>query len=169
MPKIIMLRGYPASGKTTYAKEYITKNPDWIRINKDDLRSMFSPLSYNWAVGTLVYHVQNAIIEKAMLRGHNIILDNTHMGPEPDRYLRIIVDDFNSRIKELQNDDLTLHTVTPYQIKIVDMGVDFEECVRRDSLREKSLGENAMRAFKARFDELNRKHEENKNTIQKES
>lgn len=36
-----MLKGLPASGKSTYAKELVLKSPGkYKRINKDDLRAM---------------------------------------------------------------------------------------------------------------------------------
>ena len=38
MSKLLILKGLPASGKSTYAKELVSKG--WKRVNKDDLRSM---------------------------------------------------------------------------------------------------------------------------------
>ena len=40
MAKVLVLIGLPASGKSTWAHDFIERNPNWIRINKDDLRSM---------------------------------------------------------------------------------------------------------------------------------
>jgi len=37
--KVLILKGLPASGKSTYAKELVAKG-NWKRINKDDLRAM---------------------------------------------------------------------------------------------------------------------------------
>src|SRR5207245_9019847 len=36
--KLLLLKGLPASGKSTYAKELVLKG--WKRVNKDDLRAM---------------------------------------------------------------------------------------------------------------------------------
>ena len=47
MSKLLMLRGLPASGKSTYAKELADKG--WIRVNKDDLRAMLN--NSNWSKG----------------------------------------------------------------------------------------------------------------------
>ena len=41
MKKIILTRGIPASGKSTWAKQKALKNPEHsVRINRDDLRNM---------------------------------------------------------------------------------------------------------------------------------
>jgi predicted kinase len=40
--KLIMCKGLPASGKSTWAKEYARNNSNFIRINNDDLRESFS-------------------------------------------------------------------------------------------------------------------------------
>ncbi len=37
----IVLSGYPASGKTVLARRLISENPEFVRINVDDLRNMF--------------------------------------------------------------------------------------------------------------------------------
>ena len=36
--KLILTKGLPASGKTTWAKEYIQKYPETANLCKDDLR-----------------------------------------------------------------------------------------------------------------------------------
>lgn len=41
MNRLIICRGLPASGKTTWAKEWVMKDPgNRVRINLDDIRSM---------------------------------------------------------------------------------------------------------------------------------
>ena len=43
MIKVEMLVGIPGSGKSTYAKQIVTKDPsNWVRINNDDLRAMMN-------------------------------------------------------------------------------------------------------------------------------
>lgn len=40
MNKVIILYGPPASGKSTWAKEFIKEKTQWIRVNRDDIRLM---------------------------------------------------------------------------------------------------------------------------------
>jgi predicted kinase len=35
--KIIVLQGVPASGKSTWAKEYVKDKPDWVIVNRDSI------------------------------------------------------------------------------------------------------------------------------------
>lgn len=42
MPKLILCRGIQGSGKTTWAKQYCKEHPNTIRVNRDDIRQMFS-------------------------------------------------------------------------------------------------------------------------------
>ena len=42
MPKVILCRGIQGSGKTTWAKQYCKEHPNTIRVNRDDIRQMFS-------------------------------------------------------------------------------------------------------------------------------
>ena len=38
--KIILTKGLPASGKSTWAREFIKGKKDWVRVNNDELGSM---------------------------------------------------------------------------------------------------------------------------------
>ena len=39
-PKLLVLQGIPASGKSTYARELVKNSGAWVRVNRDDLRNM---------------------------------------------------------------------------------------------------------------------------------
>ena len=46
--EVIICRGIPASGKSTWAKQFINEHPNYIRVNKDDIRAMMNiPYSNN--------------------------------------------------------------------------------------------------------------------------
>lgn len=39
--KLVLTRGIPASGKSTWAKRFVAEDPEWrVRVNRDDLRQM---------------------------------------------------------------------------------------------------------------------------------
>ena len=41
--KILLTRGLPSSGKSTWAKEFARVNPNVVRVSRDDLRSQLYP------------------------------------------------------------------------------------------------------------------------------
>jgi predicted kinase len=38
--EVLVLIGIPGSGKSTWAKDFVSNNSDWIRVNRDDFRDM---------------------------------------------------------------------------------------------------------------------------------
>jgi predicted kinase len=79
--KIIFLKGLPASGKSTWAKEFVDNNPNWLRVNKDDLRLMMH--NGKWSNGNekQVLVVRDAAIRSALDQGYNVIVDDTNFAP----------------------------------------------------------------------------------------
>lgn len=79
MSKIILTIGPPASGKTTWAKEFVNKNPKYVRINRDSYRWML----FNKQHGTpdeefVVTQVVDSAVDVAILNKKNVILDQTN-------------------------------------------------------------------------------------------
>jgi len=77
--KIIFLKGLPASGKSTFAKQYILDNPNTIRVNKDDIR-----LALHWGVFSKENEVEVLDYQKNQVatwlaKGKSVIIDNTHL------------------------------------------------------------------------------------------
>ena len=72
--KVIVLRGLPASGKSTWAKDFIDRNSGWMRINKDDMRSMMH--DSNWSKGNerQVLLIRDAAIEMALTRDRKSVV-----------------------------------------------------------------------------------------------
>lgn len=83
MPKLIMTKGLPGCGKTTWAKEQILLYPAnaWKRVNKDDLRNMIDAGRYSKGAEKYVKDIQFDIIMRFLEEGHNVIVDNTHIEP----------------------------------------------------------------------------------------
>lgn len=76
MKKVIMMRGLPGSGKSTYAKNLLKENPNmYKRINRDDLRAMFD--NGHWSKGNekFVKQVREMLIIKALEDGKHVLVD----------------------------------------------------------------------------------------------
>lgn len=79
-PTVIFLKGIPASGKSTWAKAYISKNPDTVRINKDDLRAM-AGTQWSKEFENIVYNTSQRMGERALFMGFNVVVDDTNFNP----------------------------------------------------------------------------------------
>lgn len=79
MSKLIITRGLPASGKSTQAKQWVLEDPEHrVRINQDDIRLM---LGKYWVPKRepLVQHIQEEALIEALLKGYDIVIDNTNL------------------------------------------------------------------------------------------
>ncbi len=80
MGKIILLKGLPASGKSTRAKEMIEENKSFVRVNKDLIRKTLHFGKYSKKNEELVKSVEKDMVHTALLSGKNIIVDDMNYG-----------------------------------------------------------------------------------------
>jgi predicted kinase len=82
--KLIVTRGLPGSGKTTFAEAYRLDRPlgEVVRVNRDDLRAMLFGPEYGIPVHDCeeqVTHVQRHAVTQALRRGQDVIVDDTNL------------------------------------------------------------------------------------------
>lgn len=140
MKRIILTRGIPASGKSTWAKQEVLKDPEHsIRINKDDLRNMcgkyWVPAREKYITackGTLLINAIN-------FKFDTIIIDEMNLNPKENGYLKGMISMMNDTIKEGQD---------KYIIEVKDFtDVPLDVCLERDSKRENPIGEDVIRGI----------------------
>jgi len=130
-PRVHLMRGLPASGKTTRARELVAaSNGRMRRVNLDDLRAMLDPGTdrerKSAAHEETVLAIQDAAVLAAVGGGFDIVVDNTHLVARiPNRLKRVLA---GRAVFEV-------HDFT---------GVPVEECLRRDALRPNPVGEQAI-------------------------
>lgn len=134
MTRLIVTRGLPASGKTTFARKL---QPGVVRVNRDDLRRMLhgERLFTQWAEGQVTV-VQRAQVE-ALLRAHaDVCVDDTNLRSRTVRDWAQLAARFGATFE--------LHDFTD---------VPVEECVRRDAERPEQdrVGEDAIRRLHDRY------------------
>ena len=126
MNKIIICRGIPASGKSTWAKQWVLEDPEHrIRINQDDIRNM---LGKYWVPSreNLVSNINNAIITKAVSLNYDIVIDNINLNPKNILYI----------------EDIILLCNMKYIIEYKDFfDVPLSICIERDKKRTNPIGE----------------------------
>lgn len=118
--KIIICQGIPASGKSTWAKAQC-ENPAWVRVNKDDIRSMLFP-QWNKGREYQVILAQDSMIGGFMQRHLNIVVDDTNLNPY--------------HVNRIRN----MAAETGYEVEIKTFPIDVEVAVGRDLNRSKSVG-----------------------------
>ena len=131
MSKLIICRGLPASGKSTWAKQWVLEDPEHrVRINQDDIRLM---LGKYWVPSRekLVQEIQfNAIIE-ALNREFDVVIDNTNLNNK-------VLDQFNRLIRTFED----------YEIEYKDFfDTPLSVCIERDKNRDLQVTDKVIRSF----------------------
>ena len=116
--RLLMLKGLPASGKTTHAKEL--EEQGWFRANKDDIRTEYFP-EWTFKDEKDVIVIQSMMIVNALDVGLSVVVDDTNFHPKHEERLTLIA----------RNRDVELETL------FIDTHP--EECIRRNSKRQKSV------------------------------
>lgn len=130
MIKVILTKGLPASGKSTWAKKLIDENPNaYKRINKDDLRAMLDNDNFTGASEKFILKVRNELILLSIKEGKHVIVDDTNLNPKHEMHIRELV----KGIAEVSIQDFT--------------SVPLEECIKRDLKRVNTVGEKRITEF----------------------
>lgn len=86
MPTITLTRGIPASGKSTWAKEWVQEDPERrVRVNRDSLRTMLygtDSTLLSWQQEQNVSAVEMAIAKVALEKGKDVVVDAMHLRPQ---------------------------------------------------------------------------------------
>lgn len=135
MKKVLVLRGLPASGKTTYAKKLI--NDEYagrsIRINNDDISAMLFGKQDTFAmrgVAPFLFDVRMTLLESALKQDwiELIIIDNTNLK--------------TSTVKAMEK--LAKEHGAIFEVDDRFLAVPVRECVARDNQRLFPVGEKVI-------------------------
>jgi len=106
-PKVIILRGLPASGKSTWAKDFVDRNPGWMRVNKDDLRLMMHNSKWSKDNERQVLLIRDAIVEMALTSGHSVVVDDTNFASQHISNIQQLADSCSAAF-EVKDFDVSL-------------------------------------------------------------
>lgn len=137
MYRVILVRGLQASGKSTWAKQWVLEKPtNRVRINMDDIRNM---LGKYWVPERepLVKEIQLQIFISCLNNLKEIVIDNTNMNPKAVKTLVETAKDVGYTVEYKDFFD------TPLSI-----------CIERDSKRENPVGEEVIRNFYNKYKDL---------------
>lgn len=118
-PILLVLKGIPACGKSTYAKELVTQG--WKRVNKDDLRTMIDCGKWSRSNERIINFIEATTVKNLILNGHDVVVDDTNFAWESEWK------------------DIAETSGADFEVKFFDVPV--MECIERDAKRgEKSVG-----------------------------
>lgn len=122
--KIIMTKGLPASGKSTWAKKQVEASNGAIkRVNKDDLRAMIDAGAWSKGREKEILKVRDALIREWLGAGYSVIVDDTNL----------------SYMHELKIRDIAKEFGVPVEIEDFTY-VPLVTCIERDAARANSVG-----------------------------
>jgi predicted kinase len=119
-PELLLLCGLPASGKSTYAKEWVAEDPDGrVRINYDDMRLARYGAGWKWNRRDEDGIKKDArrIATEAINAGLSVVIDNTNLSKGVREGWKALAVGLGATYSDIEFD-------TP-----------IEECIRRDTQR----------------------------------
>jgi predicted kinase len=126
MNKVIVLRGLPASGKSTWAKDYISRNPRTVRVNKDDLRTMLHNSQWSEENELIILAMRDTIIAEALHMSHDVIVDDTNFAEKHVTTIQDIAADWEA------------------SFEVKDFDVPLEVCLDRNRKRNSSVPDKVI-------------------------
>ena len=140
MSTLLICRGLPASGKTTWARKWVAEDPaNRVRVNRDSLRWALFQSYHDGVDESVVTVAQHAAIKAALDSGKDVVSDDTNLSKFVKDLVKIASE--NGHYVEWHDQFLD---------------VDVRTCIDRDrnTLREiegKSVGSDVIMSFYNRY------------------
>lgn len=140
-PRLIVLMGYPASGKTTLARKMQERELGLARVNRDDLRAMLG-LSYHPTIEDIVRWIEVEFVRKLLANGISVIVDDTNLKWRTRNNWGVVAGDCGA-----------IH-------QRIFIETPMDECIRRDNARENSVGASVIRGMATDWWKVRRQFDE---------
>ncbi len=127
--KAIICVGVPASGKSSWAEEYVRNRDNWVIAERDKIRfpdGIKDWGNWNWKKERRVTEEHKKIIKIAAVKGMNVIVSDTNIN--------------NSRREQLQED----LEVLGYDVEIKKFDIELREAIKRDNARAGGVGQSVI-------------------------
>lgn len=139
MTKMILTRGAPASGKDTFALEWVNEDSQWrVRSNRDETRfQLYGEFVLDRMREETVTTFQESGVKTMLAAKHDVIISDTNLNSQTvRRWLKIAKD-------------------AGAEVEFADFDTPLEECLRRNKARGDAGGrfvpEEVIRSFFSRY------------------
>jgi predicted kinase len=133
MIKVIFARGLIASGKSTWAKEFVANNQNYKRVSRDDFRHMTNSYIYTDENEKMVTKLWDVTVASLIAQGYNLVIDEQNLN---SKYL----EDHKSFIKTVCD-----HENKTVEFLVKDFPITLGEAITRDKQRDFSIGEKIIK------------------------
>lgn len=140
MKKLLVLRGLPASGKSTYAVKWVNEDPEHrLRISQDSIRMMFGKYWLEDKVQlkkreSITNNINMELLKQCMFNQFDIVLDNINLNIKTLSSIEDYVSYFNMKFVDLK----------AYKIEYKFFKEPLNVLINRDSKRDKSVGADVI-------------------------
>lgn len=140
MKKLLVLRGLPASGKSTYAIKWVNEDPEHrLRISQDSIRMMFGKYWLEDKVQlkkreSITNNINMELLKQCMFNQFDIVLDNMNLNTRTLSSIEDYVSYFNMKFVDLK----------AYKIEYKFFKEPLNVLINRDSKRDKSVGADVI-------------------------
>ena len=136
MLTIILTKGLPASGKTTWAENFVQGNPEYRNLNRDDLRYMLFGKDYKFSKAreTQISDAQENLARMFIKDGLSLVISDTNLNPKVEQRWKVFAEYWKASFVIQDFTDVPLHT-----------------CIERDLLRGEKVGKKVINGMYTRY------------------
>jgi predicted kinase len=139
--KLVAMRGLPASGKSSKAKEIIKGGGEFYRVNRDLLREMLHHNIWTGKREGVTVDAAQMLVANLLQQDKNVIVDDTNLGDKHIEMWKMMAQQFGAKFE------------------IIDMmkETDVTECITRDAARtdKNPVGKAVIMNMAVQYDHLN--------------
>lgn len=130
MQELILCRGIPASGKSTYAKAWVFAGPNRVRVNRDDIRFQLYGTYHGGVINEdTVTQVEDAIVKTALSKGNSVIVDDTNIA---QKYVKRLA---------------AIGHAAGVSVSVKQFDIDLAEALRRNAARQRQVPEDVIKTM----------------------
>ena len=134
--KIKILVGVPASGKSTWARKELARNPNVVSVSRDDFRyGLRNSGVTEPKIESMITELVDSTIMKSLSFGLDVIIDATNLK-------KSYIEHFINLVKH--NAD----------VEFIVFDISLETAIERDKNREKSVGEHVIKKMYKNYKDL---------------